>query len=170
MASALINAGQAQMALGAFPEAEKMFLQALEIDPKDAAAANQMGELCVKRQRDSEARRWFQQAIAARRDYAPAIDSLASLYMRAGQPNDATAALRYGIRSGAPERNRFLPQPWLVSMSPWTIAILLVRRLSVCWRVRLPVNWRYGLCANWIAVRMGRCFLSSRSPRPNKRR
>ena len=50
MSSALVNAGQAHMALGRLTDAEKMFRRALEIDPKDAAAANQMGELCVQRQ------------------------------------------------------------------------------------------------------------------------
>ena len=78
MSSALVNAGQAHVALGSLPDAERMFRRALEIDPKDAAAANQMGELLVRRQRESEARRFFQQAIAARRDYAPAINNLAT--------------------------------------------------------------------------------------------
>ena len=39
----------------------------------------------------------FQQAIAARRDYADAINNLGGVYMRLGQTNDAIAAFRYGI-------------------------------------------------------------------------
>ncbi len=39
----------------------------------------------------------FQKALEARRDYAPAIRNLASLYAIDGKPKDAIAALRYGI-------------------------------------------------------------------------
>jgi tetratricopeptide (TPR) repeat protein len=130
MTSALVNAGQAQMALGDFADAEKMFGRALEIDPKDAAAANQMGELCVKRQRDGEARRWFQQAIAARRDYAPAIDNLGALYVRAGQLNDAIAALRYGIEVAPDEESLYLNLGSLyVSMDDRDSARQVIERL-----------------------------------------
>ena len=58
--------------------------------------------------RDSEARRYFQQAIAARRDYAPAINNLATLYARAGQWNDAIAAFRYGIEMVPGEESFYL--------------------------------------------------------------
>jgi tetratricopeptide (TPR) repeat protein len=95
MSSALSNAGQARVELGDRNAGEKLFRRALEVNPKDAVAANLMGELLGSRE-------WFERAIEARRDYAPAINNLASLYARTGQPNDAIAALRYGI-SVAPD-------------------------------------------------------------------
>jgi tetratricopeptide (TPR) repeat protein len=89
-----------------------------------------MGELCVKRQRDSEARGWFQQAIAARRDYAPAINNLGSLYVRAGQLNDAIAALRYGIEVAPDEESLYLNLGSLyVSMDNRDAARQVIERL-----------------------------------------
>ena len=72
---------------------EKLFRRALEANPRDAVAANLMGELQVSEGLDRDAREWFQRAMEARRDYAPAINNLASVYARSGQPNDAIAAL-----------------------------------------------------------------------------
>ena len=101
MSSAILNAGQAHAALGNRDKAEKLFRQALDGNPKDAVAANLMGELL-------ESREWFQQAIEARRDYVPAINNLASLYARTGKPNDAIAALRYGITVAPGEEQLYL--------------------------------------------------------------
>ena len=132
MSSALVNAGQAHMALGSLTDAEKLFRRAIEVDPKDAAAANQMGELCVKRQRDSEARRYFQEAIEARRDYAPAVNNLATLYARAGQWNDAIAAFRYGIEVAPGEESLYLNLASLyVSMDNRDAARQVIERLLV---------------------------------------
>ena len=99
MSSALINAGQAYAALGERAKGEKLLRRALEVNPKDAVAANLIGEV-------SGDREWFKRAIEARRDYAPAIDNLAKSYSRAGQTNDAIAALRYGI-DVAPDQESF---------------------------------------------------------------
>jgi tetratricopeptide (TPR) repeat protein len=130
MTSALVNAGQAHMALGRLAEAENMFRRAVTVDPQDAAAANQMGELFVQRRMDSEARRWFQQAIASRRDYAPAINNLAVLYARAGQTNDAIAAFRYGIEVSPEEESLYLNLASLyISMDNRDAARLAIERL-----------------------------------------
>jgi tetratricopeptide (TPR) repeat protein len=45
-----------------------------------------------------EARSLFQRAIQQQRDYAPALNDLGVLYIKMGQPADAIAAFRYGIR------------------------------------------------------------------------
>ena len=57
---------------------------------------------------DGEARRCFFSTIAAHRDYAPAINNLAVLYVRVGQPNDAVAAFRYGIEVSPDEESLYL--------------------------------------------------------------
>ena len=108
MSSALLNAGQARVALGERDAGEKLYRHALEINPKDATAANLLGELMAAQGKDGEARDWFQHAIEARRDYAPAINNLASLYGRIGQPNDAIAALRYGTEIAPDEESLYL--------------------------------------------------------------
>jgi tetratricopeptide (TPR) repeat protein len=108
MTSALVNSGQAHVALGDRDAGEKLFRRALEMNSKDAVAANLMGELLGSVGRDREAREWFQRAIEARRDYVPAIKNLASLYARSGQSNEAIAALRYGIGIAPDEESLYL--------------------------------------------------------------
>ena len=100
MSSALLNAGQAQVALGDRDAGEKLFRRALEQNPHDAAAANQIGELMGREGHDREAREWLQRAIEARRDYAPDA--------RTAQSNDAVAALRYGIEIAPDEDSLYL--------------------------------------------------------------
>ena len=101
MSSALVNAGQANVALGNRPTGERLYLRALDVNPKDAVAANLMGELLGGRE-------WFERAIEARHDYAPAINNLATAYAGNGQSNDAVAALRYGIRVAPDEDSLYL--------------------------------------------------------------
>ncbi len=108
MTSAIVNAGQAHIALGDRDTGEKLFRRALEINPNDAVAANLIGELSSREGRDREAREWFQRAIKSRRTYAPAVNNLASLYARTGQPNDAVAALLYGIEIAPGEESLYL--------------------------------------------------------------
>jgi FimV-like protein len=83
--------------MGNAAAAEKMFQKALEKDPRDAEAANQMGLLLARLNRNDEARRYFQQAIALQRDHASAINNLGVLYMQMDKVDDALSAFRYGI-------------------------------------------------------------------------
>ena len=53
-------------------------------------------------------RRWFQQAIEAQPDHPGAINNLAVLYAKIGQPNDAIAAFRYGIRMNPDDDELYL--------------------------------------------------------------
>jgi tetratricopeptide (TPR) repeat protein len=101
MSSALSNAGQARVALGDRNAAEGLFRRALEVNPKDAVAANLLGELLGSKE-------WFERAIEARRDYAPAINNLAALYARTGKLNDAITALLYGISVDPDEESLYL--------------------------------------------------------------
>ncbi len=45
-----------------------------------------------------EARQYFQKAIAARRDYADAINNLGVLYLQTNKIDDAIGAFQYGIQ------------------------------------------------------------------------
>jgi Flp pilus assembly protein TadD len=54
--------------------------------------------LAARENRNTEAKAWFEKAIALRRDYAGAINNLGVLYSQMGQANDAVAAFEYGIR------------------------------------------------------------------------
>jgi tetratricopeptide (TPR) repeat protein len=93
----ILGAGQAYEALADLPAAEAMFQRALKENDRDAEAANQMGLLRSRQNRNDEARRYFQRAIAAQPDHASAINNLGVLYMNMNQVDDALAAFRYGI-------------------------------------------------------------------------
>ena len=56
--------------------------------------------------RERLSQQYFQRSLEARRDYAPAIENLASFYAINGKPKDAIAALRYGIQV-APDNESF---------------------------------------------------------------
>ena len=52
----------------------------------------------AKQGQTENARRYFEQAIAGRRDYSDAINNLGVLYTNQGKINDAIEAFTYGIR------------------------------------------------------------------------
>ncbi len=99
---ALLNGGRAHLKLGNPQVAEKMFHRVLELDGGDADAANQLGLLMAGQNRTGEARKYFQQAIAARRDHSAAIHNLGVLYAQTQKFQDAIAAFQYGLEV-APE-------------------------------------------------------------------
>ncbi len=94
----LVNAAHAQESLGRAAEAERLYRHALAADAKNADAANGLGLLMAKQDRNDEARSLFESAIAARRDDASAINNLGVLYINMGRVNDAIAAFQYGIK------------------------------------------------------------------------
>ena len=102
--SALLAAGETYAKLGDFISAEAMLRKALMYDAGNADAANQLGLVLAQQSRNPEAKQLFERAIAITRDHSGAINNLAVLYMKMGQPNDAIAAFQYGIEV-APEDN-----------------------------------------------------------------
>jgi tetratricopeptide (TPR) repeat protein len=94
---AMLGAGEASAKLNDLPAAENFLRKAVEFDPKDADAANQLGLVLTQQNRGAEAKKWFERAISIRRDHTGAINNLAVLYAELGQRNDAIAAFRYGI-------------------------------------------------------------------------
>jgi Flp pilus assembly protein TadD len=104
----LVGAGRAHARLGEGAAAEKFFRRALEVNPQDPEAANQLGLLLAAGNRRGEARQYFQQAIAAQRDHGGAINNLGVLYMEMNQPDDAVAAFRYGIEVAPGDETLYL--------------------------------------------------------------
>jgi Flp pilus assembly protein TadD len=94
----LVNAGEVEAQRGDLHAAEKLFLRAAEVDPKDVEARNQLGLLAARERRYNDAKDWFQRAITLKHDHAGAINNLGVLYLNMGQANDAIAAFEYGIR------------------------------------------------------------------------
>jgi len=75
-----------------------MFRRAVNLDPTDAEANGQLGSLLSSQGRFEDARRYLQQAIAARRDDDFAINNLGVVYMQMHQFDDAIAAFQYGLK------------------------------------------------------------------------
>jgi Flp pilus assembly protein TadD len=63
-----------------------------------AEAANGLGLALAKQGQAEQARKYFQQAIALKRDFSEAINNLGVLYIQQGKPSDAIAAFEYGLR------------------------------------------------------------------------
>lgn len=103
---ALTGAGREQGKLGQFAKAEQSLRRALEIDPRDAEAANQLGLVYAAQDRLEEAARCFERSIASDRAHAGAINNLGVVYMRMQKPREAIAAFRYGIQV-APDEEMF---------------------------------------------------------------
>jgi Tfp pilus assembly protein PilF len=57
----------------------------------------------AKQNQPDEAKKYFEQAIAIRRDYGDAINNLGVLYLQQGKTNDAIAAFEFGIREAPDE-------------------------------------------------------------------
>jgi tetratricopeptide (TPR) repeat protein len=66
--------------------------------PRSAVAADHLGFSFAEKGLYPEARDLFQRAMRVQRNYAPALNNLGVLYLRMGQPADAIAAFRFGIR------------------------------------------------------------------------
>ena len=91
------------------PTRRRMFQRALEFDPKCADAMNQLGTaggqcrtICPARAAGSSS------AIEAQQDHPGAINNLGVLYAKTGQPNDAIAAFRYGMKMNPDDDELYL--------------------------------------------------------------
>jgi tetratricopeptide (TPR) repeat protein len=94
---ALLGAGETANQLNQPVEAEKLLRLAMEVDPKSADAADQLGLALAAQDRAAEAKECFERAISLDREHAGAINNLGVLYVKLGQTNDAIAAFRYGL-------------------------------------------------------------------------
>jgi len=103
-----IDAGESLLSLQDRTGAEKMFQDAIRIDPESADAANQLGMLSAAASHYDDARKWFQRAITSRPEHAGAINNLAVLYAKIGQTKDAVAAFQYGIKVAPDDETLYL--------------------------------------------------------------
>lgn len=72
-----VKLGEAQLRLRDLPGAEKSFNQARLLDAQNPEALNELGLLDIQRNRTSEAAAYFNGALNAKPDYAPAMLNLA---------------------------------------------------------------------------------------------
>lgn len=89
---ALLALGSAELRSRQIDAAERTFSSVLKIQPADAVALNGMGLVLAQRNRHREAAHWFQQAMRADTNYAPALLNLAIAYHQ--QPQQKVYALQ----------------------------------------------------------------------------
>lgn len=80
----LFQAGLRQQQAGSLEEAETLYRRAIEADPKNLDALNNLGVLCMSQLRDAEAIDIFTQLIDVKGDWADPYYNLACLYSRQG--------------------------------------------------------------------------------------
>jgi tetratricopeptide (TPR) repeat protein len=89
-------------------DARSALRKLLAAPPRSAVAADNLGQRFAEKSLYVEARSLFQRAILVQRNYAPALNDLAVLYLKMGQPADAIAAWRYAIRQAPDEDMLYL--------------------------------------------------------------
>jgi tetratricopeptide (TPR) repeat protein len=83
-ADILFQAGLRRQQAGSLDEAEAFYRRALEADPKNLRALNNMGVICLSQKRDKEAIDIFTRLIDVKGDWADPYYNLACLYSRQG--------------------------------------------------------------------------------------
>lgn len=101
---ALMATAEIQLDAGRLAEARAALAKLLATPPRSVVAADGLGMRFAEKSLYPEARSLFQRAISIQRNYAPALNNLGVLYLKMGQPADAIAAFRFGIRE-APEED-----------------------------------------------------------------
>jgi len=101
-ASYWANLGNARRALGDRGGAEQAYRRALDVDAREADAANGLGVLLVDAQKPAEAVAWFERATAAAPDFVEARLNLGIALQQSGQP--ARAADTYRSVLAAPPK------------------------------------------------------------------
>ena len=105
--------GRAKGSDGRLDGAEQLFRRAMELDPKEPVYPCNLARVLKKARRWEEARAAYDQALALRPDYAPAVNGLALLHQeRLSGPRSrggrAAVPSRHGARS---DRAGLSPQP-----------------------------------------------------------
>ena len=93
----LFAIGKIHLQAGRWDRARVYFKKGLAHAPASADGWNSLGAAELGAGKTQDAEKDFKRALEARRDYAPAIGNLASLYASNRKPEEAIAALRYGI-------------------------------------------------------------------------
>jgi len=101
---ALMAIAQIQLDAGRLDDARGALRKLLAAPSYSAVAADSLGLRFAERSLYAEAHDLFQRAILLQHNYAPALNNIGVLYLKMGQPADAIAAFRYGIRQ-APEED-----------------------------------------------------------------
>ena len=96
------NLGNARRALGDRGGADQAYRRALDVDAREADAANGLGVLLVDAQKPAEAVAWFERATAAAPDFVEARLNLGIALQQSGQP--ARAADTYRSVLAAPPK------------------------------------------------------------------
>ena len=89
------KAGVEYLNQGNTKKAALQFMNALQIDPKFAEAANILAEIRFRERNYSQAYSLLQQAIAAKPDYLPSHRGLVQIYRLSGKPADAEKELQF---------------------------------------------------------------------------
>src|SRR5262249_14402088 len=95
---------QLHLDAGRVDDARGAIRRLLAAPPRSAVAADNLGLYFAEKGFYAEARDLFQRAIEVQRNYTPALNNLGVLYLKMGQPSDAIAAFRFGIRE-APDND-----------------------------------------------------------------
>ena len=91
-ADILFQAGLRRQQAGDFGDAEALYRKAIESDPKNHNALNNVGVLCMHQKRDNEAIDIFYKLIDAKGDWSDPYYNLACLFSRQG---DIPKSLKY---------------------------------------------------------------------------
>ena len=118
--SALVNLGIAQRRRGAIGQAVKYFTRALENDPDDPLANNQLGELLAFAGKLDEAGKCFERALKKSPDYQPAQRNQGQLLFLKGEYEAAVSALAKAAKTapGDAETQYLLGVCWRYAGSP----------------------------------------------------
>jgi tetratricopeptide (TPR) repeat protein len=82
---------------GQFPQAQKIYAEILEAEPKNADALHYMGILALQGQAPEQAETLIKQAVAALPDYAEAYNNLGFVQSQLGKIEDAIASYRRAV-------------------------------------------------------------------------
>ena len=97
-AEILFQAGLRRQQAGDLADAEALYRKAVESDPGNLHALNNLGVLCMLQRRDSEAIELFNMLIDTRGDWSDPYYNLACLFSRQGESAKAMKYLRVALR------------------------------------------------------------------------
>lgn len=99
-----LNLALARQKLGKEVAAASAFQRCLELQPDNAQAANNLGNICFRQHRFAEAEKWYQQAIASNPGYVLAYQSLGQFLSDRGRSEEAIVVLQQALAL-APDSN-----------------------------------------------------------------